>query len=149
MLQRWADLLATPEAKIPLGLVGVLATIVLGPMSLLGIYLLQGSIVSDAPDKYMFLGWSVVGTVGTIAIAAAWVRILVPRRYFQQWPALKWATTFGLSLGLVIAVLLLRNQAMVWFVAPTIPIGVFLIGATIGERRSLQGQSREAMNAAP
>lgn len=81
----------------------------------------------------MFLDWSVVGTGGVIAITAAWVRLLVPRRYFQERAILKWATAVGLALGLVLACLLLFNPAMAWLVVLTIPIGAFLLGATLGE----------------
>jgi hypothetical protein len=96
----------------------------------------------------MFLGWSLVGTGGVFAIVAAWVRLLVPRRHFQQRPLLKWGTALGLAIGLAIAILLLRNPAMAWLVALTIPIGVFLLGATIGERSSPPNNSAEVVNGA-
>jgi hypothetical protein len=135
MLHSWADALANVKVRVTLLLLGVLATVALGPMSVFGAYLLATSFVSDAQDKYMFLGWSVVGTGGVIAITAAWVRLLVPRRYFQERALLRWATAVGLAIGLGIACLLLFNPAMAWLVVLTIPIGVFLLGATLGERK--------------
>jgi hypothetical protein len=86
MLKRWADVLASPNVRIILGLIGVVGTVALAPMSVFGAFMLATSLFSDAQDKWMFLGWSLVGTGAVIAIVAAWVRLLVPRRHFQQRP---------------------------------------------------------------
>lgn len=136
MLNRWADVLAGPKLRLLLVLIGIVATVALGPMSAFGAYMLVTSLFSDAQDKWIFLGWSVVGTGGVIALVAAWARLLVPRRHFQKRPLLKWGTASGLAVGLAIAMLLLRNPAMAWLVALTIPVGTFLLGATIGETSS-------------
>jgi low affinity Fe/Cu permease len=149
MFQRWANVLSKWQVRGALMLIGVVATVALGPMSIFGAYMLVTTPLSDAQDKYMLLGWSLVGTGGVIAIAAAWVRLLVARRHFQERPILKWSTVAGLTIGLAIAVLLLRNPAMAWLVALTIPVGVFLLGATLGETKSRADTSGpEAANSA-
>jgi hypothetical protein len=66
MLRHWANALANPKARITLLLLGVLATVALGPMSVFGAYMLLMSLFSEAQDKYHFLGWSLVGTAALL-----------------------------------------------------------------------------------
>jgi hypothetical protein len=148
MFERWATALSNPKVKAALLLLGVVASVALVPLSLFGPYVVVMSVFSDAPDRFMFLGWSVVGTGGLLAIAAGWVRLLIPRRHSQECPALKWATAFSLAIGLLIAVSLLFNPGMAWLVAGTIPVGVFLLGATLGEPRRAKTQGAEAPGSA-
>jgi hypothetical protein len=149
VFKRWADAVSNPKAKAALLLIAVVGTVALVPLSLFGPYVLVMSVFSDAPDRYMFLGWSMVGTGGLLAIAAGWVRLLIPRRYFQEHPALKWTTVFSLMIGLFIAVSLLFNPGMAWLVAATIPVGIFLLGATLGERKPINTEGSESVRSAP
>src|SRR5207302_4329063 len=107
-------------------LVGVLATVAFGPMSVLGAYLLVMALVSDAPDRFYFMGWSIVGAGGFMGIVGAWVRLLVPGLHFQTRPLLKWHTVAALGAGVLVAAFTfssaLRNPAnlMAWLMVPAL-----------------------------
>lgn len=142
MLRACATALQDRKVRALLIAVGVLATIAFGPMSVFGAYVLIAALLSDAPDRYHFIGWSIVGTGGVIGIVGGWVRLLVPSQQFQANALLKWGTATALAAGLLVAALtftgVLRNAAnvMAWLMVPALAIGVFLLAATIGEVRS-------------
>ena len=70
MLRIWAATLQRTTVRILLFAVGLLATIVLGPMLIMDLF-------SGASDEYQFLGWSVVDAGGLAGIVGAWLRVLV------------------------------------------------------------------------
>lgn len=154
MLRAWAIALQDRKLRGLLLAVGVLATIAFGPMSAFGAYVLVMSLLSDASDRYHFIGWSVVGTGGVIGISGAWVRLLVPSQRFQTSAWLKWGTAAALAAGVLVATLtftgVLRNPSnvMAWLMVPALAIGVFLLGATIGEVRSNRTVETDAQQAA-
>lgn len=142
MLRTWSIALQGRKIRGLLVAVGLLATIAFSPMSVFGAYMLIMSLLSDAPDRYRFIGWGVVGAGGVIGIAGAWVRLLVPSNRFQASAPLKWGTAVALAIGVLVAGLtfsgVARNPAnvMAWLMAPALIVGVLLLGATIGEVRS-------------
>jgi hypothetical protein len=111
-------------------------------MSMFGAYILVVTFLSDTPDRFHFLGWSVVGTGGLIGIAGAWMLLLIPRRMRQENPLLKWVTAVALLIGVGVAASVLAGTVsdpenpVVWLMAPALIIGVFLLGATLGEGHS-------------
>jgi len=139
MLSSWAKAITRKEVRAALLLIGLVATIAYGPISVLGAYLLIASIFSSAPDRFMMLGWSIVGTGGFIGLISAWVRIVVPSNRFRESSLLKWLTTLGLAIGVAGPATILYFSAvylsnpMFWLMFSVVGVGIFLIGATIGE----------------
>jgi hypothetical protein len=154
MFRAWSIAMESRKVRGLLLLVGVLATVAFGPLSVFGAYLLVMAVLSDAPDRFHFIGWSIVGAGGVIGMAGAWVRLLVPGVHFQSRPLLKWLTVAALAAGVLVAALtfagVLRNPAnlMAWLMVPALVVGVFLLGATIGEVRSNSTIERDGPQAA-
>lgn len=154
MFRTWSIALQNRKLRGLLIAVGVLATIAFAPMSVFGAYMLVVSLSSDSPDRYHFIGWSLVGTGGVLGIAGAWVRLLVSSQKFQANGLLKWATVAALAAGLLVAGVtfsaVLRNPAnlLAWLMAPALVVGLFLLGATLGEVRSNSTIERDGPQAA-
>jgi hypothetical protein len=142
MLRAWSIAIRNRRFRIPLLLVGVLATVAFGPVSAFGVYVLIIGMLSNERDLLHVLGWGIAGVAGVIGIAGTWVRLLVPGPQFQTHPPLKWATAAALAAGMLAAAFVftgvLRNHTdlMAWLTLPVFAAGVFLLGATIGEKRS-------------
>jgi hypothetical protein len=142
MFHTWSNAMQNRKVRGLLLLIGLLATVAFGPMSVLGVYLLATDLQSDAPDRFHFIGWSIVGSGGVLGITGGWLRLLVAGTYFQTHPVLKWLTVAALGAGVLVAALIfsraLWNPAdlMAWLMVPTLVVGVFLLGATVGEVRS-------------
>jgi len=140
MFIEWARQIDRVEVRMIFVLAGIFVTILLGPMSVFGAYMLVTLPLSDAPDRFHFLGWSVVGMAGFIAIIAAWLRVLVPSRIFRAKRVLRLITMAGLTFGILVAALLFMGAVLV--PEPFNPLafasgialigGIFLWGATIG-----------------
>lgn len=154
MFIAWSRALQNRKLWSFLVVVGVLATIAFAPMSVFGAYMLLTSLGSDAPDRWHFIGWSVVGTGGLLGIAGAWTRLLVSGSRFQASGILKWGTVACLAAGVFIAgftfTAVFRNpaNALAWLMVPALVVGVFLLGATIGEVRSNSTIERDGPQAA-
>ena len=141
MLSRWATLLQLPKVWTGLLVVGVITTIGLQPMAMFGTFLLITSFLSDAPDRFIMFGWSALGTGGLCGLIAAWVRLLTPRARFQHSAVLRQTVVAGLSVGLFIAAPIAVTEIMRWPFSPmgwlaalSLLFGIFLLGATLGER---------------
>ena len=138
MFSSWAAAMENTKVRVLLLLVGLLATLALAPMSAFGTYMLLVTLISDAPDGYQFLVWSIVGTGGLIGLIGAWVRLLVPGRHFESSRTLKWITSGALGAGVLISGFMFFVSArspmnpIIWFAGATLAIGVFLFGATVG-----------------
>lgn len=139
MFRAWSRALENRKLRGLLVAIGVLATIAFAPISILGAYMLLVSLGSEAPDRWHFNGWNVVGAGGLLGIVGAWTRLLVSGSRFQANGLLKWGTVACLAAGVIVAGLtftaVLHNpaSALAWLMAPALVVGVFLLGATIGE----------------
>lgn len=142
MFIAWSRILKNKKLRWSLVAICVPGTMAFAPMSIIGAYMLLTSFVSDAPDRWHLIGWSIVGTGGVLGIVGAWVRLLISSSCFQSSGLLKWGTVVCLAAGVLVAGLtfsaVLFNPAYVfgWVMAPAIVFGVFLLGATLGEVRS-------------
>lgn len=142
MLRAWSVAMEKKTVRASLLLAGVLATVAFGPLSAFGVYVLVAGMTAQARDNLHLIAWGVIGIGGVIGIAGAWARLLVPGTHFQTRPLLKWATAASLAVGLLVAAFtftgVLRDPSdlMSWLMLPTLAVGVFLLGATIGEVRS-------------
>jgi hypothetical protein len=155
MLRAWSIALHNRKIRASLLLFVVLATVAFGPISAFGVYILLIGMFSDARDLFHLIAWGMVGSGGVIGIAGAWVRLLVRQTHFQTRPGLKWATAGSLAAGLLAAAFtftgVLRNSAdlMAWLMLPALAVGVFLLGATVGEVRPDSAISRGTVGKRP
>ena len=142
MLRAWASALNKTAVRVGLIVTGAVATVAFGPLSAFGAYMLVLAVFSDAPDRYHFIGWSIVGAGGLLGMIGAWVRLLAPNRVFRGSRALRWVTACALGAGVVVTgltfvgVIWKPGDVMAWLMLPATAIGIFLLGATLGEVRS-------------
>src|SRR5258708_14718520 len=131
MLRAWAAAMSNPMVRAGLVLLGVPLTLVLGFFAVLGTSAMLAE--SNFPA-------GVLGVGGLIGIAGAWMRLVVPGHKLRASPGLLWGTAFGLVVGMVIAawmtfwLLYDLRTVLPWLAACAFVIGVFLLGATVGER---------------
>ena len=144
MFSAWAKQIDRVEVRMIFVFIGIFVTIFLGPMAAFGAYMLATSLFSDAPDRFHFFGWGIVGMTGVVALIAAWLRVLVPSRVFRAKKFLRMITVLGLTFGTLVGALMFMGAVMV--PEPFNPLalasgtavvgGIFLWGATIGAAES-------------
>lgn len=142
MFRAWSVALRRTEVRGLLLIVGVFATLAFAPMAAIGVQLVFAMLQSSAPDRFQSIGWGIAGAGGMTGILGAWVRLLLSPERFSAHPVLKWLTVTALALGVVAAgitfagVLSRPANLLAWLMAPPLIIGVFLLGATLGEGRA-------------
>lgn len=134
MLRKWADSLDRLPVRLVLIAVGLLVSLPLGWLALLGVVTTYDDLRANnltSPSTFL------LGTCGLLAMLAAWLRLVLPRSAFTNNMLLRHATTSALAVGIVVALVLFipslagSNSAFL-LVAPVIPIGIYLCGATLG-----------------
>jgi hypothetical protein len=111
-------------------LAGLFATIGFAPVAAL----LTFFFVADP-----LLGWTFAGPAGLAGIIGGWLRLWLPGARFQSSPTLTLTTIILLGFGILGACIgffvSARGEAsyIVFFTPPCVAVGVFLLGATVGE----------------
>jgi hypothetical protein len=134
MFEAWTRALDKPVVRIILFTFGLVATAVFAPISTFGATLL----FLNAPHTLKDLGWPLLGLAGLLGIIGAWVRLLTPRTRIERSKILKIAIYILLFPSIVLSCFLLFYLILngISFISMfgviSLPIGVFLLGATIG-----------------
>lgn len=134
VLRAWSRTLNRPVAKIFFIVIAALGSIALGPTS---IFFVQSALEKPNRPVSMFALMAIGGLLG---LTGAWLRLLLPARYFQASSFLRNTTGALLGCGcltaaawtLVIGVKLSPFPAVL-LPAFLLATGIFLLGATIGE----------------
>ena len=130
-----ANVAATPVARMILVAIGLLPTLVLGTLAAYGLYFTVPR-NSEASNGWYF--WILIPSLlGAIGLIAAWVRVIVSPRMFQKSSLLRILVIVGLGVGLLISIFYALGSPITslffWFMITISMIGIFLIGATLGE----------------
>ena len=142
MLRAWAATLSKRRIRNGFILFGFVATLIFGPLSLVGAALAFSAAANIFRDPFGSLGIALFGIAGLSGITAAWIRILLPGSNFRESPALRWFTAAGLGGGVIVAgfmcLSLVRDPLsfLPWISVLVLAAGVFLLEATIGEARN-------------
>jgi len=137
ILKKCANLLAKPKARVALILVGLVPTVVLGSLATQGLFV----VVAEVPFTEETAGWywwiAVPSILGCIGLVSAWIRLLVPPIKFKEHLYLRVVVVLGISAGLSISLFYGLGSPVTspffWAMAGISMIGIFLIGATVGE----------------
>ena len=141
MFSSWAKAFKNRDVRIWLGIYGTLVSVFFGPSCLIGMYWLIGSFFSTASDRFIVIGWSLIGTFGLFGIVAAWVMVIKHEK-LEKSIIFRSLILVGLSLGILaclamtVVLLVVPENPAGWFMLITLLVGVFLFGATIGFRNS-------------
>jgi hypothetical protein len=142
MFRAWADVLSSRRVRYAFVLFGVISSVALVPLSLIGASYAISALADISRAPIGAIEVALMGIAGILGIAAAWVRILVPRHKFKASGLLRWLTAGALVPGIVVAGLwclpIIDNplELILWAAVAVFAMGVFLLGATIGETKN-------------
>lgn len=144
MFESWAFALNSKKIRWTLITLGVFTTIPFASLSI------TAAMYFTYLSKFSMetIGLGIFGFGSLLAIAAAWTRLILAPQKFQQSAWLRRITALGLALGIILDLAMLSGMitkettnpkfgVIGWLLLLTLPIGIFLLGATIGEKRAL------------
>jgi hypothetical protein len=135
MLHAWATSLNDRWVRVGLIFVGIPLTLVLGAFSVIGITTVVDT--SSYPGQIGEIAMSVGGLIG---LTAGWFRFAMSSERLKSSSGRYWAVVAGLIVGNIVAgwmaVGLFDGLRIIlpWFAAIALVVGVYLLGATVGER---------------
>lgn len=132
MFAKWAQLINSPAIRVFLYLVGFPLTLIFGAFGIFGI--VWGLLA--LPDSIFLLLYALAGVFGLVA---AWLRITVPQLLHRS-PTIRLTILCALIAGTLLAgwqaIFVVGNNSPLipWLSLVALPIGLFLVGATIGAK---------------